>query len=98
MKFIVKNKVWVWPGPPAGGGGWHFVYVDGENKKKIDKVGKKYGAGFVKVMAKIGKTQWQTALFPHKKEDCYLISIKQAVRKKEGIFVGDSVTIKVQLI
>ena len=94
MNLTIKNKVWVWPGVA----GWHFVYVDGENKKKIDKYGKKYGSGFVKVMAKIGKTEWQTALFPHKKEDCYLISIKQAVRKKEAILAGDSVIIKLRLV
>ena len=94
MNLMVKGKVWVWPGV----GGWHFVYVDSANKKKVDKYGQRYGAGFVKVLAKIGKTEWQTALFPHKKEDCYLISIKQSVRKKEGILDGDNVTIKLQLI
>ena len=101
MTLMVKGKVWVWPGVgghASGQASWHFVYVDGVNKKRVDKYGKKYGAGFVKVLAKIGKTEWPTALFPHKKENCYLISIKKSVRQKEEILAGDNVIIKVKLI
>ena len=85
--FTVKGKVWVYPGL----GGWHFVYV---SKKNSELVGKRYGAGFVKVEATIGKTSWTTALFPDKKEGVYLLSIKQVVRKKEGIYDGDTIAIK----
>ncbi|MDQ5952836.1 MAG: hypothetical protein QG551_64 [Patescibacteria group bacterium] len=92
--FLIQGKVWRWPGV----GGWHFVYVDGTIKEKIKKVAKPYGSGFVKIEASLGKTSWQTALFPHTKENSYLISIKQNVRKKEDVFEGDEVKIKIKLI
>lgn len=92
--FLIHGKVWRWPGDF----GWHFVYVDGKIKEKIKKVAKTYGSGFIKIEAVIGKTSWQTALFPYKKEDCYLISIKQNIRKKEEVFEGDEVKIKIKLI
>lgn len=92
--FVVDGKVWRWPGL----GGWHFVYVPKELTEKIKKVGKTYGSGFVKIEAKIGKSSWSTALFPHKKEGIFLISIKQSIRKKESIFEGDLVKVKIKLI
>lgn len=90
----IKGKVFVWPGV----GGWHFVYVDKDTTQKIKKVSKTYGAGFVKIKAKINKTEWDTSLFPYKKENVFLISIKKEVRKKEDVFPGEEVKIKINLI
>ena len=59
---------------------------------------KTYGGGFVKIEAKIGKTSWQTALFPYKREDTYLIFIKKQIRQKEGVFEGEFVDIKIKLV
>ena len=94
-KFKIKGKVWVWPGV----GGWHFVYVSKKLSEKIEQISRpyKYGSGFVAIQAKVGKTVWDTALFPHKKEGVYLISIKVSVRKKEQIFDGDEVNISFNL-
>jgi|SRR3989344_3100454 len=90
-KFVVKGKVWRWPGV----GGWHFVYVDKELTERIKKEGKeyKYGSGFIGIRAKMGKSEWDTALFPHTKENTYLISIKAKIRNKEQIFEGDQISI-----
>jgi len=84
--FKIQAKVWRWPGDV----GWHFVNVDKKLSEEIRKVHKK---GFVYITAKIGKTSWDTALFPHKLSVAYLLSIKKNVRKKEDIFEGDVVTI-----
>lgn len=92
--FSIKSEVWRWPGI----GGWHFVYVDRKLNDAIRASGKRYGSGFVKIEASVGQTSWQTALFPYKKEDCFLISIKKSVRKKEGIEAGDMVTVKFKLL
>lgn len=93
-KFVVEGKVWRWPGIS----GWHFVYVGKDLTEKIKKIGKVYGSGFIKINASIGKSSWDTALFPHKKEETFLISIKQSIRKKEGVFEGNLVRVKVILI
>ncbi len=90
--YKFKAKVWRWPGV----GGWHFVYVDKSLTEELKKKGVRYryGSGFVAIRATVGKTSWDTALFPHTKENTYLLSIKAVVRKKEEIFDGDTVNIK----
>lgn len=92
--FKIKSEVWIWPGL----GGWHFVSLDRKLNPEIEKNTKKYGSGFRKIRVTVGKTTWDTALFPYKKEKVYLISIKKDVRKKEGIQAGDMVTVKFKLL
>jgi hypothetical protein len=50
------------------------------------------GFGSIKVRAKIGKSVWDTSLFPSK-EGPYLLAIKKSVRFDEGIEAGDVVKI-----
>lgn len=93
-KFSVRGKVWKYP----GAGGWHFIYIDKKisnelKKKKLRKV----GLGYIPVKVKLGKTEWNTTLFPSK-EGPYLLSIKADVRKREGILEGDSVEITCAVI
>lgn len=86
FKIKIKVKVWRWPGD----GGWHFVTLDKKLSKQIRDV---YTKGFVRIVAKVGKTSWDTSLFPHKQSESYLLSVKKSVRKEEDIFEGDTVTI-----
>ena len=93
-KFVFNTKVWLWPGFT----GWHFVYVDKKisdliYKKIKEKKLKTSPNGLIPIKAKIGKTEWTTSLFPHKKENIYLIAIKKKVRKAEAIFDRDNVKI-----
>lgn len=82
-------RVWKWPGDM----GWHFVTLPKKLSIEVRSVGKRYGAGFVKVKVTLGKSTWVTALFPHKESGSYLLSIKQNVRKKEGIWENDNVRV-----
>ena len=88
--FKIKAKVWRWPGDVA----WHFVNIDTKLSEEIRAVHKK---GFVYVTATVGKTTWDTALFPHKLSKSYLLSVKAAVRKKEDIWEGDMVEIRFKI-
>lgn len=94
--FEVKGKVWRYEGP----GGWHFVYVPKDLSRRIKDSArnkKKAGFHFIRVKAAIGKTSWQTTLFPTK-DGPYLLAIKADVRHKEGISEGDVVKAQCQLI
>lgn len=93
-KFRFKGEVWLWPGI----GGWHFVNLPKDLSSKIKKSGKMYGAGFIKIRATLGKSSWTTALFPHKKSETYLLSIKKSIRNKENIYKGDTVDIKIETL
>lgn len=94
--FTIKGKVWRY----QGDGGWHFVYINEKLSQKIKdwaRTKKKVGFQFVRVKATIGKTSWNTTLFPTK-EGPYLIAIKADVRAKEAIDDGEMVVINGTLL
>ena len=92
--YKLSSKLWLWDGK----GAWHFITVPKERAEDIsyyfDML--KAGWGSIKVTATIGKTTWQTSIFPDKKSQGYLLPVKAAVRKKENIKEGD--TIELELI
>jgi len=95
-KFEVKGKVWRYEGESA----WHFVYVPlalSRRLKDAARSKKKVGFHFIRIKATVGKTSWQTALFPTK-DGPYLICIKADVRRKENIDEGDFVKISCALL
>jgi len=88
-----KAKVWLYPGEKAA---WHFVSVP---KALSAKLKKKYGVltkgwGSLPVEVTIGKTTWKTSVFPDSKSGMYLLPLKAAVRRSEGLFEGDDIKVK----
>ena len=54
-----------------------------------------YGWGCIPVNVRIGRTDFTTSLFP--KDDLYLVPVKVAVRRAEGLELGDEVTVRLRL-
>jgi hypothetical protein len=54
------------------------------------------GFGSVRVEALIGATRWTTSLFPDARRGTYLLPVKKAVRKVEGLVDGS--TARVHLV
>ena len=50
-----------------------------------------YGWGMIPVVATIGETTFETSMF--RKDELYVVPVKNVVRHGEGIEVGDVVTI-----
>jgi hypothetical protein len=96
--FSFTATIWKWPGQAgpksakATMGAWHFVHLP---REYFEPIRAKYGKGMVKVSATLGKTTWDTSLFPHTKDCSFLISIKAKVRKAEDVMAGDEVKLKV---
>lgn len=86
--FSFTAKIWKWPGDM----GWYFAHVP---REYFEPIRTKYGKGMIKVTATIGKTTWDTSLFPLTKDRSLLICIKAKVRKAEDLMVGDEVHIAV---
>jgi hypothetical protein len=82
--------MWLYPGK----GGWHFANLSPRQSAAIRArvAGRRVGWGAVPVRVRIGKTEWDTSLFPDKKTNSYLFAIKAEVRKAERIRAGDTVT------
>lgn len=94
-KYLIQQKVWIWPTNSAP---WFFVYIDGYVLQNVLKVAQKHHMGMIRVRASIGHTSWETSLFPHRKEGCYIMPIKKSVREKEDVWDGDMVQILLVLI
>jgi len=67
--------------------GWTFVSLPKEMSIEIRDIFKwlEEGWGRMKVTAKIGDSEWQTAIWFDTKQDTYLLPLKAVIRKKENI-------------
>jgi hypothetical protein len=93
--YKLQSKIFVYPGM----GGWRFLPLPHEEAKEIkEKFGKQAkGWGSLPVSVTIGKTTWQTSIFPDKKSGTYLLPLKAQVRKKEEILDNDMVAFKIKI-
>lgn len=75
-------------------GAWHFVHVDKKISEKIraGQKGPHRGFGAVKVKVTIGKTTWTTSIFPDSRSGTYLLPLKAAVRRAEGLAADDAIS------
>ena len=89
--------MFLYPGETAN---WHFIPVPKEVGKEIEeKFGAhKRGFGSLRVEVTIGKTVWNTSIFPDKYSGSYILPIKASVRKKEDIFAEDVVSFSIRFI
>jgi hypothetical protein len=89
LAFSFDGEVIHWCGPSP----FHFVALPEDEASLVDDVKRAvtYGWGVIPVGARIGRTSFTTSLFP--KHGTYLVPVKDAVRRTEGIEVGDAVTV-----
>ncbi len=90
MDLELSGEIWFWRGPAP----WHFVTVPDEECAALEATSSlvSYGWGMIPVTAHIGDTKWTTSLWP--KDGKYIVPLKTAVRKAEGLELGDEVTIR----
>lgn len=96
-RITFNAKLWIYPGETAQ---WHFVSVPKIISQKLKKTyaHKKRGWGSLRVRAKIGKTTWNTSIFPDSKTDTFLLPVKSLVRKQEQIFHSDTVSVSLEIL
>ena len=97
--IIATGPVWIWRAEPPAKGSWHFLTITGETAAAIRTAagGRSGGWGSVRVTATIGKTGWQTSLFPNKQLGGYMLPLKADVRKREGVREGDVISVSLAL-
>lgn len=85
--------------PYPGMAAWRFVTLPHNVSDEINVCYKtqKKGWGSIPVLVTVGKTSWETSIFPDKKSQSYLLPMKREVRKKEGIMDGDRVTVSIRI-
>ncbi len=79
-----------WRGPAP----YHFVPVPPAESAEIHAIAPvvTYGWGAIPARARIGGTTFATAMFP--KDGGYLLPVKDAVRRAEGLSLGDAVSVE----
>ncbi len=90
-----SGLLWRWSG--GGSASWHFITIGGEAGEALSATalmrrmeGMARGWGSLKVSARIGDSSFATSVFPSK-EQGWLLPVKAAVRKAEGLVEGDRV-------
>lgn len=98
MVVVFDAELWVWDARRDES--WTFVSLPAETSEEIrDLTGGRWrGFGAVRVQVTVGDSRWATSIFPDGKRGCYVLPIKRAVRKAEGLDEGDTATVTVELV
>ena len=91
----IKARIWEWEGK----GSWHFITIEKEQGILIknDWHWPRKGFGSIPVKVSLGKSIWKTSVFPEKR-GAYLLPLKRAIRDKEGVKLGDTITVSIQVV
>ena len=94
MTWTFEATLWAWDEdrPDA----WIFVSLPVEVGDDVRELsGPRRGFGSVPVEVSLGSSTWRTSVFPG--TDAYVLPLKRAVRRAEGIDLGDVVTLTLRL-
>jgi len=89
IKYEFKATPWQYAGP----GGWHFVSLPKKLANEIRNAlrSEEEGWGRLKAKARIGNTEWKTAIWFDTKLNTYLLPLKAEVRKKQNLTIDKEV-------
>jgi hypothetical protein len=91
-------RLWTWDARREDT--WVFASLPTEVSEEIrHRAGPpRRGFGSLRVKVTIGGTTWRTSVFPDKARDCYVLPVKQQVRRAESLDDGDTATITVEFL
>lgn len=92
MEIEFSGEVVEWCGPAP----FHFVRLPLDAADLVDEVKAEVVYwGVVPVRARIGDTGFTTSMFP--REDTWFLPVKDAVRRAEGVGLGDVVDVRLSV-
>ena len=95
MNHTIQYKFIATPWQHTGPAGWYFVSLPKKLAKEIRNTFKpeEEGWGRLKTLAKIGSSEWKTAIWFDTKMNTYLLPLKAEIRKKEYVEIGKEVKV-----
>lgn len=95
---VFDAELWIWDA--RRGDSWTFVTLPVEASEEIRDLtdGPRRGFGSVRVRATIGGSTWATSIFPDSARKAYVLPVKRAIRKAEGLDEGDVATVRVEIV
>ncbi|WP_212842675.1 DUF1905 domain-containing protein [Catellatospora sp. IY07-71] len=93
-----EAELWLWDARRDES--WTFVSLPTEASEDIRELsaGPRRGFGAVRVKVTIGTSSWATSIFPDGARGCYVLPVKRAVRKAQRLDVGDTASVRVELV
>jgi hypothetical protein len=90
VQLEFSGEIFEWRGPAPH----HFLTVPEPESMAIAEMsaGVTYGWGMIPVSGRVGKTTFTTSLWP--KDGGYIVPLKLALRRAEGLEVGDVITVQ----
>ncbi len=91
MEFVGELIEWRGPSP------YHYIRLPPDIAADLRELAPllTYGWGVIPVTVRIGESEFTTSLFP--KDGGYLLPIKDAIRKAEGLVLGDDVAVEMSI-
>ncbi len=85
MDLRFRGEIIHWRGPAP----YHYVAVPDPEAEELRAASSlvSYGWGVIPVAVTLGRTQWETSLFP--KDGGYLVPLRAAERRRAGVELGD---------
>lgn len=96
MQYEFESKVTLWDANPK----FFLATVPTKYYDELKELGDatRRGWGAIRVDVWIGKTGFQTSIFPDAKKNAYDLPLKASVRKAEGIVEGSTVFVQLELV
>lgn len=93
IQYDFSAKIWMHNGTSA----WYFISLPLDTSSEIREHSKwmEEGWGRLKIVAQIGQTKWDTAIWFDTKQTTYLLPIKSDIRRKEKLKADDVVAISI---
>ena len=93
--FRFRSELWLHQGEAA----WFFLTIPVEVAAEIDIANAREPRGFgsIRVNVTVGATTWATSIFPDSKRGTYILPVKKAVRKAEGLTDRDEIDVMLKL-
>jgi len=97
MRYEFDAILWKWQ---ARTDSWTFVSLPAEVADEVLDVAGPVTRGFgsVRVEVTVGRTTWGTSIFPDAKAGTYVLPIKMAVRRAEGLEPDTSLRVELTLV
>jgi hypothetical protein len=88
VTYSFRAELWLWEARRQDS--WTFVSLPQEVADEIRaQAPPAAGFGSVPVLVRIGATTWRTSVFPDVARGTYVLPVKKAVRRAEGLAEGD---------
>jgi hypothetical protein len=89
--YAFSARIW----QHGGNGGWHFVSLPNDLAVEIRENLKwqEEGWGRLRATARIGASEWETAIWFDTKQDTYLLPLKAEIRRKEHLEADQDINV-----